>query len=264
MKSSPSLYKDAELKSKASNQIAKLLSGKSHSASNTIRTIDQMFEEASKSCHLDRERALIDWLQTCISTAVEFALDPTAAEAKISEKPKVNGNNTSSDRGVTQSKTKIPSKPAVAQDDDEWDDEEYGYDHIGESDDDYVPTDDDDGIVPVKRTSGRKTSATPKVSSPKKTTSSSSSSDDTKKTKSSRKKKSDSDQVVPSPGKKEATIPVVPEGAGSKALTKYFNDIPFAGVTSSSADILPNGYFARAFFFPSKDSFNVSSGWSGW
>lgn len=241
-----------------------------------------MFEEASKTCHHERDRALIDWLQTCVYTAVEFGLDPISAEAKISEKPKVSNGKGSSDRGVTQSKTKKKTNNSEPvrdheEEDSEWDDEEYGYDRIGESDDDYVPTDDDEGVVPAikKKLPGRKTSATPASPPAKKTyggtkkTSTSgggSSSDDTKKTKVSRKKKSDpDDQVVPtsSPGKNEATIPIVPEGAGAKALTKYFNDIPIAGVTSSSADILPNGYFARAFFFPSKDSFNVSVLYNG-
>lgn len=247
MKSASSLAKDKELKNDAANELSKLLSAKSHSPSNTVRTINQMFEEAAKSCHFDRERALIEWLQTCVSTAVEFGLDPSAAQDKIyTEKPPIGNKKTSSDRGVTQSKPK--NKPVVQEpeEDTEWDDEEFGYDRIGHSDDDYVPTD-DEALVPKKQP-GRK-------ASPKKKTESSSSSTEaeTKKPKAARKKKDD--QVVPA-SKKDASFPVIKEGAGSTALHKYIQDIPTIKATSN--DVLDNGYFARAFFFPSKDSFNVT------
>ncbi|KAG2236842.1 hypothetical protein INT48_002655 [Thamnidium elegans] len=245
MKSASSLAKDKELKKEASNELSKLLSAKSHSPSNTARTINQMFEEAVKSCHFDRERALIEWLQTCVSSAVEFGLDPSAAQDKIyTEKPPIGNKKTSSDRGIAQSKTK--KKPVVQEpeEESEWDDEEFGYDRIGHSDDDYVPTD-DEALVPKKQP-GRKPS--PK----KKTECSSSTETETKKPKTARKKKDD--QVVPA-SKKDASFPVIKEGAGSTALHKYIQDIPCIKATSN--DVLGNGYFARAFFFPSKDSFNA-------
>lgn len=243
MRSADSLNRDPELKSTTSNLLSKLLSSKSHSASNTLRTINQMFEEASKSCHFDRERALIEWLQVCVSTAVEFGLDPAAAEAKI-ENGTSNNEKTSNGRGANQSKPSKKKKPAVVDDDEEWDDEEYGYDRIGESDDDYCPTDeDDDGVVPITKPSRK--SSPPKTTPPK----------------SPRKKKtsgSDDDQVAPGGKKKkdEVTLPLIKEGAGAKALQKYIEDIQSVNAVSSS-DILPNGYFARAFFFPSKDSFQA-------
>ncbi|GAA5816608.1 hypothetical protein MFLAVUS_010138 [Mucor flavus] len=246
MKSASSLAKDKELKNDAANELSKLLSAKSHSPSNTVRTINQMFEEAAKSCHFDRERALIEWLQTCVSSAVEFSFDPSAAQDKTyTEKPPIGNKKTSSDRGVTQSKTK--KKPVVQEpeEDTEWDDEEFGYDRIGHSDDDYVPTD-DEALVP-KIQPGRKSSPKKKIES-----SSSSTEAETKKPKAARKKKDD--QVVPA-SKKDASFPVIKEGAGSTALHKYIQNIPTIKATAN--DVLDNGYFARAFFFPSKDSFNA-------
>lgn len=245
MKSASGIVKDKELKHEASNQFSKLLSSKSHSPSNTLRTINQMFDEAAKTCHFDRERALIEWLQTCVCSAVEFGLDPSSAQDKIyTEKPPMGKKTSSSERGVAQSKNK--KKPFVVQDpEDEWDDEEFGYDRIGNSDDDYVPSD-DEGVVPKKQTAGRKSSATKETPSSTET--------ETKKPKPARKKKDD--QVVPASKKKEASFPVIKEGAGASALHKYIQDIPCVNATSS--DVLTNGYFARAFFFPSKDSFNVS------
>lgn len=238
MKSASSLKRDPELKDVTKNQLSKLLSAKSHSSQNTLRTINQMFEEAGKQCHFERERALIEWLQACVSTAVEFGLDPSAAEAKIDNEKQA---TTSPTRGAKQSKP-------VPVDDEEYEDEEYGYDQIGASDDDYCPTDEDDGVVPSKTTkptrkSSPKTSSTTGASSP---------------TKTSRKKKESStdDQVVPKK-KNEASFPLIKEGAGAKSLQKYIMDIESVHAVSSN-DILPNGYFARAFFFPSKDSFNVS------
>lgn len=242
MKSASSLNRDPELKDATANQLSKLLASKSNSANNTLRTINQMFDEASKQCHFDRERDLIQWLQVCVTTAAQFGLDPSAAQAQISEKP-VSENK----RGAKQSKP--VKQPVVDDEDEEWDDEEYGYDRIGASDDDYCPTDDDDAVVPAKQRPSRK-------SSPKTNGTASSP------PKSPRKKKTseddDDDQVVP--GKKkasEATFPLIKEGAGAKALEKYIIDLPSVK-SLSSTDILPNGYFARAFFFPSKDSFQVS------
>lgn len=241
MKSASSLNRDPELKDATSNQLSKLLASKSNSANNTLRTINQMFDEASKHCHFDRERDLIQWLQVCVTTAAQFGLDPSAAQAQISEKP-VSENK----RGAKQSKP--VKQPVVDDEDEEWDDEEYGYDRIGASDDDYCPTDDDDAVVPAKQRPSRK-------SSPKTNGTASSP------PKSPRKKKTseddDDDQVVP--GKKkasEATFPLIKEGAGAKALEKYIIDLPSVK-SLSSTDILPNGYFARAFFFPSKDSFQA-------
>jgi hypothetical protein len=260
MKSANSIQEDRELKSEASKEISKLIASKSHSPANTMRTINSMFESASKACHLDRERALIEWLQVCVSTALEFGLDSTVTPPK----------STITTRTVLPASPK--KKPLIVKEEEDYEtdvswEEEDGerYELIGSSDDDYVPSDNDDdyvpsdnadayvpsanddAIVPSKKKPATRKSGTKKTPSPAKTP---------------RKKKNQGQVVPPSPPKassKEATIPVIKEGAGSKALQKYFLDLESKniGLTSSRTSALQNGYFARAFFFPSKDSFNV-------
>ncbi|KAG0744866.1 hypothetical protein G6F57_005102 [Rhizopus arrhizus] len=220
MQCAPSITDDNELKQEASKHMQKLLANKSNSPSNTLRTINTMFESASKTCHFDRERALIEWLQVCVSTAVELALDPSRNENYPStENPKV------TEKKVTEKKKPASPKKATRKtppkDDDEWlDDSEE--EALGDSDDDYEPFDDQDSVVPEK---------------PKKKASSSS----------PRRKKED--QVVPS---KEPQLSLIKEGAGTKAIHKYFIDMD-----TTKNNVLPSGYFAKAFFFPSKDSFNA-------
>jgi hypothetical protein len=243
MKSASSIQEDKELKSGATQELSKLIAAKSHSPANTVRTINSMFESASKACHLDRERALIEWLQVCVSTALEFGLDPTAAPPKS-----VTTRTTEKPLPASPKKKPVVKKEDEYETDVSWEEDDgERYELIGSSDDDYVPSDNDDAIVPSKKKPTTRTSGTKKTSSPSKTP---------------RKKKNQDQVVPPSPPKassKEATIPVIKEGAGSKALQKYFLDLESKniGVTSSGTSALQNGYFARAFFFPSKDSFNV-------
>lgn len=236
MRSASSIQEDLDLKSGASKELSKLIASKSHSKANTLRTINSMFESASKSCHLDRERALIEWLQVCVSTALEFGLDPNNTPTTEKQSPV-----------SPKKKTVIVKKEEEYETDVSW--EERGderYELIGSSDDDYVPSDIADATVPIKKKPATRKNGTKKTSSPAKTSS-----------------KKNKDQVVPpSPPKassKVATIPVIKEGAGPKALQKYILELEpkNIGLTSSGTSVLQNGYFARAFFFPSKDSFNV-------
>lgn len=245
MKSSASIKDDRGLKNDATKEFSKLVSSKSNSPSNTMRMVNDIFKSASGACHLDRERALIDWLQVCVSTAIEFGLDPEKANNVYDEKPLPSQKKEDSSPKKPASS---PKKKKKQQEDDyepetdvSWDEEER-YDLIGSSDDDYVPSM-DDGVVPSKPRPSRKSGS------------------DTTPTKAPRKKKNQ-DQTVPASTKKnskEATIPLIKEGAGAKALQKYFADLENIdpGFKSSSAPVLSGGYFARAFFFPSKDSFNV-------
>ncbi|KAI9475856.1 MAG: hypothetical protein EXX96DRAFT_601716 [Benjaminiella poitrasii] len=271
MRSAESIHADTELKANATKEISRLLSSKSHSSSNTIRTMNTIFESASKACHLERERALIEWLQVCVSTAVKFGLSnsdqemfvysekplpavnpntTTTATANRSDKTKTNNNNKKQYKKKTEYIHDNESETEVSWEEDDGD----RYEFIGSSDDDYVPTDHDDLIVPSgKRPNTRKSN-------------SASSASDTKTTsppkRVQRRKKKNQDQLVPaSPPKasKEATLPVLQEGAGSRAVQKYFVnlDTKELGISSSALSVLSNGYFARAFFFPSKDSFNA-------
>lgn len=245
MKSSASIEKSRELKNDATKEFAKLVSAKSHSPSNTMRTLNDIFKSASGACHLDRERALIDWLQVCVSTAVEFALDPEKANSVDNEKPLPTSPKKQTSAPKKSSKKQQPQEDEYEDETDvSWEEDDGDrYEMIGSSDDDYVPSM-DDGVVPSKPRPSRK-----------------SGSDATPTKKAPRKKKNQDQVVPPSPPKntKEATIPIIKEGAGPKALQKYFADLEKIdpGFKSTSDAVLPGGYFARAFFFPSKDSFNV-------
>lgn len=244
MKSAASIEKDQALKSDATKEFAKLVSAKSNSANNTMRMVNEIFKSASGSCHLDRERALIDWLQVCVSTAVEFALDPEKAgavsSAAYNEKKPLATKSVPSPKKAAKKNKKLDDYESETDVSWEEDDGER-YDLIGSSDDEYVPSL-DDGVVPSKKQRPSRKS-------------------DTKPKKTPRKKKNQDQTVPDSPPKntKEATIPLIKEGAGPKALQKYFADLENIdpGFKSSSSPVLAGGYFARAFFFPSKDSFNV-------
>ncbi|RCI07031.1 Mitochondrial cardiolipin hydrolase [Rhizopus stolonifer] len=229
MRTSGSIHKDQQLKYDATQELTQLLGSKSHSPNNTLRIINTMFESASKACHLERERALIDWLQVCVSTAVQYNLDPSRLET---EKPKPRSEPA---KKKTNDKEEAETDVSWEEDDGE------RYEYIGDSDDDYMPSGNDaDGVVPKQkktRKSGTKTS-------PKKAP---------------RKKKNQDQEVPSSPPKtsKQAVIPVLDEGAGPKALQKYFADLESKDVLPKSTSALAQGYFVRSFFFPSKDSFNA-------
>lgn len=214
MRSATSLKKDHHLKQEATQELTKLLGSRSNSPKNTLRMVNTMFETASKACHHSKERALIDWLQTCVSTAMQLSIDPNSV---LSEKPR-----------------KASAKNQAADETDVSWEEDDGERYIGDSDEDYMPSD-DDAVVPSKKKKSD--------------------------TKTSRKKKNQDQVVPPSPPKssKDAVIPVLKEGAGAKALQKYFADLESNQIVpKSTSNALADGYFVRAFFFPSKDSFNVS------
>ncbi|KAI8878907.1 phospholipase D/nuclease [Backusella circina FSU 941] len=200
MKSSGSLFKDHDLQDEAKSHLSKLVAGKSSSASNTMKMIKQLFDTASKNAKFDHERALLVWLETCVMTTISSAFQ----EEVVSEKPPT----TASKKQKTSSNKKKQASET---------DEEEDYDRLGDSDDDYVPSD-TDAMVP---------------NGPTKTTTK-------KKTK---KTSSDNDQEVP----------IIPEGAGTKEVVKYFTGI----TTASASDIMPKGYFVKSYFFPSKESFNA-------
>ncbi|KAI8638112.1 hypothetical protein BD408DRAFT_423472 [Parasitella parasitica] len=248
MKSSASIKNDHGLKTDATKEFAKLVSAKSNSPSNTARMVNDIFKSASGACHLDRERALIDWLQVCVSTAIEFCLDPEKAKnngytQKPAPNPKLPKQPAPSSAKKNKKQQKEEEEEYELETDVSWEEDDgERYDLIGSSDDDYVPSI-DDGVVPSKPLPSRKSR---KDSAP---------------AKAPRKKKNQDQVVPPSPPKssKDAVIPLIKEGAGPKALQKYFAELENIDpkFKSSSAPVLSGDYFARAFFFPSKDSFNA-------
>ncbi|KAI9248540.1 hypothetical protein BDA99DRAFT_524964 [Phascolomyces articulosus] len=204
MPSAKQIINDDHLKQSVTQRMKTVVGSKSHSPSNTIRTVASMFEAASAAAEFDRERCMLEWLQTCVTSAVEMAF----AEA--------NGTVPT----MKAQKEPDPEEPFVV--------EERGlrYDRIGASDDEYVPSDDDDAIVPAKTKPARKNN------------------------KGGRKKKTDEeDQLVPEEAK--GADAYISPGAGSKAVVKYF-----AQQQGGPSTIMTNGYYARSYFFPSKQSFN--------
>lgn len=235
-KSAEHINRDQTFKHEATDEFIKLLSRKSNSPSNTLRTINSLFESAISASH-SKDRDLLEWLQVLVNSTVKYGQDPKSIKTPpLSEKPLPSPK---------QSPKKTPSSDET---DVSWEEDDGDqYEYIGSSDDDYVPSG-DDAVVPGKQRPSRK-------STPKKATTAGS--------KPVRRKKKLQDQVVPdsppkSPKKNEATIPLIKEGAGPKALTKYFLEMDTKSVKSSkSVAALPQGYYAKSFFFPSKDSFNV-------
>lgn len=240
LKSAGSINRNQTLKQEATDEFVKLLSKKSNSPSNTVRTINSLFESTIAANKKDRD--LLEWLQVLVNTTVKYGLDPTSIKTPtpMSEKPLPSPTKQSPKKSTGKKTTSSSSDDT----DVSWEEDDGDrYEYIGSSDDDYTPSDGDDAVVPGKKHTTRKSSPSKKPI---------------------RRKKKLQDQTVPdsppkSPNKKEATIPVIKEGAGPKALTKYFLDMDTTSIKSSkAAAALPQGFYARSFFFPSKDSFNVS------
>lgn len=206
---------DDTLKQDATSRIKTLLGSKSHSVSNTMRTVKTMFDAARQACEFDRERCMIDWLETCVTMAVQMGLKEAsggggdaAAVPSTYDKIGASEEEDEEDAVVPQpsSKPRRKQQPPRRQ--------RKNHD----SDEEYRPSfdDDDDDFTPVTYKEDKKNNEPPVF-----------------------KKKGDE------------LVSAIQPGAGAGAVLKHFN-------TSSVA--LQNGYFARSYFFPSKESFNVSDG----
>ncbi|KAI8884014.1 phospholipase D/nuclease [Backusella circina FSU 941] len=241
MASASHIMKNESLRVESTGQVYKLISNKSNSPTNTMKTLNSLFDAATKNATFGRERALIEWLQVCVKATVEAGLNIPVEPPSLP-----------TSRGIKQSKPK--KKTSKDNDEAEWvEEEEERYELIGESDDDYVPSSDHDAVVPKTkkktRTQKKTTQNTDeKTTEPKKTT---------------RKKKTEEldseseDQAVPSAKSKPksrkkqvATLPLLDEGAGSKKLATYYTSL-------TNCDALTKGNFVKSFFFPSPDSFNA-------
>lgn len=245
MASAGHIMNDESLRVESTGQVYKLISNKSNSPANTMKTLNSLFDVATKNATFGRERALIEWLQVCVKATVEGGLNIPVDPPSLP-----------TTRGIKQSKPKIKKTPKD-NDDAEWvEEEEERYELIGESDDDYVPSSDHDAVVPKtkKKTRTQKKTANKatdeKITEPKKTT---------RKKKTEEADSENNDQTVPSSktkpkGRKKqvATLPLLDEGAGSKQLATYYTSL-------TKCDALVKGNFVKSFFFPSPDSFNVTT-----
>ncbi|KAL0089251.1 hypothetical protein J3Q64DRAFT_1727759 [Phycomyces blakesleeanus] len=262
MASSNVLMKDQNLKDQASARLKTVLTSKSHSPTNTIKTVQQMFEAALKG-KSGRERHLIEWLQICVSSAIHMAF-------LIDEPEK---QQPSSDRSIptpqkkpsgTKEKKKAPraTRKKRNSDDDAFvvpdtEDDDPPYRGSVSSDDEYLPSDDfPEGTGLIKQKGRPKRGSN---TSAKKTAEDLKNDDDQQvpdvkpvpAKKAGRKKRSDiNDQVVPTDG---VMVPAIESGAGAGEVTRYFTSL----TQSAGSNVLSKGYFAKAYFFPSKESFNA-------
>ncbi|KAG0167888.1 hypothetical protein DFQ29_000210 [Apophysomyces sp. BC1021] len=167
MAAASSLTKDDKLQDIAAKRMEFVLSSKSHSPANTLRTIRTMFEAAADACQSDQERHMIRWLQTCVASAVQMGLQEAVENNKVAKttvkdkkesNPPTNGTKpTVKDKKeanppVNDTKSTVPAKSKkknnnllVPEDD-----------YVPTSDDEYLSKDEDDAVVPVKVKKGRK------------------------------------------------------------------------------------------------------------
>lgn len=192
MLSSSEIVHSASLKKEVSGYMTSNLKGKSHSASNTRRTVQQIIDTAIKTRKTDKEKDVLRWVQFCVDTC-------------LSQQDE--GGQTSKKQGKEQEKN-----------------ESSGYHVIGESDDDFVPSEDDQQVPESDK---------------------------------KKKKKKTEQQQKPTRRKKEDDQPpFIQPNAGSKAVVSYFSSAH--PVAASDKNGVASGYFAKSYFFPSKESFNVS------
>ncbi|CDS12839.1 hypothetical protein LRAMOSA05023 [Lichtheimia ramosa] len=212
LQSAKLIMNDDTLKQDATSRIKTLLGSKSHSVNNTMRTVNTMFDAARQACEFDRERCMIDWLETCVTMAVQMGLKEAsggggdaAAVPSTYDKIGASEEEDEEDAVVPQpsSKPRRKQQPPRRQ--------RKNHD----SDEEYRPSfdDDDDDFTPVTYKEDKKNNEPPVF-----------------------KKKGDE------------LVSAIQPGAGAGAVLKHFN---------ASSVALQNGYFARSYFFPSKESFNA-------
>ncbi|KAI9032895.1 hypothetical protein CLU79DRAFT_728593 [Phycomyces nitens] len=246
MSCSNTLMKDQNMKDQANSRLKTVLKSKSHSPTNTVKMVQEMFGAALKG-KSGRERHLIEWLQVCVSSVMHTALLLDEPEKR----------QPSSDRSIpqkkpsaTKQKKKTPNKTKRPSDDDSFvvpdsDDDDPSYHE--DSSDDYLPSEDypEGGLIKKNRRPKRGSAAnTAKPAEP--VTNDDQQVPDVKPARKGRKKRSDiNDQT-------DSVVPAIEPGAGASQVNKYFTSLSITG-----SDVLSKGYFAKAYFFPSKESFNA-------
>jgi hypothetical protein len=227
------------------------LKAKSHSVSNTKRTVQQIIDTAINTRGTEKEKDVLRWVQFCVETCLSQqeqadASPPSTKKSSASDENILNADTPRPKKKVP-AKKEAPAKEesdSECQDEDEDDVESVGYDKIGASDDDYVPSyDDGDQQVPTTPSPRRK-------SKPKKEDSPDDEDDNETKKKPVVRRKKEEDQPA-----------FILPNAGSKAVVSYFTSAhPLAASEKSG---LTSNHFAKSYFFPSKESFNVSQSVNG-
>ncbi|KAI8092597.1 uncharacterized protein BX664DRAFT_384143 [Halteromyces radiatus] len=152
MISSSEIMNTGSLRKEVSNYMTNSLNNKSHSVSNTRRTVQQILDAAINTRHNEKEKNVLRWVQFCVDTCLSQQVGATTANNSDQVKP---------------TKKKQEKKKEKEDDDDA---DSIGYHVIGASDDDYVPSDsiddDDDQQVPSSPPAKKKTEKDDKKKKP--------------------------------------------------------------------------------------------------
>ncbi|KAG2185514.1 hypothetical protein INT44_002307 [Umbelopsis vinacea] len=208
------------------------LASKSSSPSNTLRTVEQMFDAASQVCHNSGDRDVVNWLRTTVLLAVKQGFDETGGSPS---KPK----SSSSSSAVKRKSNKYEEDGFIVPDDAD----KIEHNQLGASDDDYEPPSDEDDDEYVPTDEDAVVPGT-KPSSPK----------------SSPRGKRGSGQK----GAKKSTK-VAEDGLNhSKKSGDVFPSKDDSGRSEKQQQMqnyhqmsFPKGSFIQAYFFPSKESYSA-------
>lgn len=208
---------DDTLKQDATSRIKSLLGSKSHSVNNTMRTVNTMFDAARQACEFDRERCMIEWLETCVTMAIQMGLQEASGGTTTTAVPSTYDKIGASEEEEEEEDAVVPqpsNKPRRKQ-------QQRRQRKNRDSDEEYRPSfDDDDDAESFTQVTYQKNN----------------------------NNNNNEPQVFKKKG--DELVSAIQPGAGAGAVLKHFN---------ASSVALQNGYFARSYFFPSKESFNVSS-----
>jgi PLD-like domain len=140
MRSASYIASEPDFRKVMTTEFNSTLANKSSSPSNTLRTVEQMFDAATQVCHNSNDRDVVNWLRTCVLLAVKQGFDETGASPS---KPK----SSSSSSAVKRKSKKYEEDGFIVPDDAD----KIEHAHLGASDDDYDPPsdDDDDEYVPT-------------------------------------------------------------------------------------------------------------------
>ncbi|KAI8335882.1 hypothetical protein BC941DRAFT_429656 [Chlamydoabsidia padenii] len=125
MISSSEIVHSGPLKKEVSGYMTSSLNSKSHSISNTRRTVQQIIDTAIKTRKSEKDKDVLRWVQFCVDTC-------------LSQQEQESGGRKTSGSASKQKKTEVEEENDAY--------ESPGYHVIGDSDDDFVPSDDDQQV----------------------------------------------------------------------------------------------------------------------
>ncbi|CAO3587737.1 unnamed protein product [Absidia cylindrospora] len=250
MISSSEILNSGSLKKQVSDYMTSSLNNKSHSASNTKRTIQQIISTAINTRVTEKEKDVLKWVQFCVETCLSQQEQQQDGSSKARNSDKLTATPISEQQQNKSTKKPIPPKknPASASasedNEDDYDDDydSIGYHVIGASDDDYLPSDNDDD---------HDNQQVPDSTSSKKPKDN----DDQQVPTTPPKKKKDDKKKPTRRKKEEDQPPFIQPHAGFKAVLSYFSTAH--PIAASEKNGLSSGHFAKSYFFPSKESFNA-------